>query len=60
MDVKIAMQNAGIRIAHSLAAFEMRDHSPTVDDSYGRKGFCHALLGLRLHVLPFERFHDRS
>jgi hypothetical protein len=28
------MQNAGIRIAHSLAVFEMRDCSPTVNDTY--------------------------
>ena len=28
------MQNAGIRIAHSLAVFEMRDCSPTVNDRY--------------------------
>src|SRR5262245_28140329 len=34
MDVKIAMQNAGIRIAHSLAVLEMRDYSQTVNDRY--------------------------
>jgi len=34
MDVKIAMQHAGIRIAHSRAVFEMRDCSPTVNDRY--------------------------
>jgi hypothetical protein len=34
MDVKIAMQSAGIRIARSLAVFEMRDCSPTVNDRY--------------------------
>src|SRR5262245_13312881 len=28
------MQNAGIRIAHSLAVFEMRDCSPTVNDRH--------------------------
>ena len=28
------MQDAGIRIAHSLAVFEMRDSSPTVNDGH--------------------------
>jgi hypothetical protein len=28
------MHNAGIRIAHSLAVFEMRDCSPTVNDRH--------------------------
>src|SRR5262245_19309975 len=42
MDVKIAMQNAGIRIAHSLVVFEMRDCSPV-----GRLG-----MTVMLAVLP--------
>jgi hypothetical protein len=37
------MQNAGIRIAHSLAVFEMRDCSPTVNDTRTR---------LRVILLP--------
>src|SRR5262245_35063018 len=31
------MQNAGIRIAHSLAVFEMRDCSPTVNDRHAHR-----------------------
>jgi transposase len=60
MYAEIAMPNADIRIAHSLAVFEMRDCSPTVNDRHAPASgpsCCHAETGstpmiLRTTVSP--------
>src|SRR4051812_11771073 len=47
------MQNAGIRIAHSLAVFEMRDCSPMVNDRHASASgpsCCRAETGARHRV----------